>query len=939
MTRKHRMKGRVAVGAMYWSNPDTWNLGGAIPTTNDAVDIPSGTTIVLDVATASLGALTISGTLVAQQGVDVSITAASIAIEVGGVLQIGTEAAPYANNAVIELTGAFVSLTSAPTKVFGASAGENDGVSRGIMVEGSLILWGVAPTLCHTVLGASSSASASSFTLAAAPGWASGDQIVVGGSDYYNLGGAFTYPSGDSNALTLSGASSGTSISTTSALSAARYGVLQYATGAGMSLTDDGFTAGNLTGNLTQAALDSGHTPTSVAASINALIGAGTLPTVLDERAPVINTTRNIKIQGKDDTHWSTNGHGVHVMAMGTSSLVKLNAVEFKRCGQKGALGRYPIHWHMISYTEGTGAFVADVVGHVMQNCSVWNSMNRAITLHGTCGVLVDNNVCFDIKGHAAFEEDGSERRNTITNNVIMKVRAPDTAFRIKAHDAPGNTTGPTGFWLTNMDNTVNNNRACDCQGPGFWASLATQCFGNSILVDIHPNNIGVLSFEGNISHSNDRGMTTNLSVINDLGNTAEIQYQPTANEEPQVSGFDPVLTPPFTFHRLVFYKNLSSGYTNRVSFPIYSEWIQADNGTADFSGVTADYGELVRCLCIGTSLNSSSYPFANIPRAMTATYHAALRVSDCLVMGYPFVDGIWQGAGTELGGGMFQLHDLYIRGVEKGFNVENYSGNWLLDSNGGFRADSPQLDGNPLGNRLNSLACAIHDGAGIWTTAGRYWIYDLPYLTDGLSDLIDVAVNGSNGKSTATPFYSAYIGTIDGGTSGFNQLTINKVDNSLVSVGSWEIAEGTPGASLHHMRFGALQKGARFILTSQDIPSVYITANFTNLLTSSDNVIISLPFSNSVTAKAAVFSHIDFDPLTYPTAGMVTSGHAVLLSSAADRAAVESGDGTKFWQDTTNNRVWIKLVGGMLNDPGDWASPYTPERLYKTYHVQVRAA
>jgi hypothetical protein len=879
-----------------WSDPATW--GGSVPTTDDAVIIPANSLIILDVATASLGALTINGTLKAKAATDVTLTAASITIAVGGRLEIGSPGAPYTANAVIELTGPFVALTSAPTKIFGASAGENNGVSRGIMCDGALVLVGVHPTYCHTTLNASSLANVNSFTLASAPDWESGDQIVVGPTDFYNTA------SGASSPLTLNGASSGTSISTTTNLAAARYGVLQYITDSGMSLTPGTFTP-----------------------------PATPFPDVLDERAPVINTTRNIKLQGKNDTHWTTNGHGIHVMMMGSASLAQIDGVEFKRCGQKGALGRYPMHWHMLSYTEATGAFVGDVSGHYIKNSAIWDSMNRAITIHGTCGVVVDNNVCFDIKGHAIFLEDGSERRNSITNNVVLKVRAPDAAFIIKGHDVSNNVVGPSGLWISNMDNTIQNNRAADCQVVGIWNSLALQCWGNSILVPIKPLHINVLSFSGNIGHSNgNRGMTTAVGVSADTGTTSEFQYGPTTTGNASTSIEDPnVLNP--VFHRQTNYKNNAGGYFNRAGRPIYSEWVTADNAQLDFEGVTADWGVLTRVLGVGTSLNVSAVPGGSTELCFTATYHAALRTNNCVICNYPFVSGIGKPFG--IGGGMFRLTDIYIRGVEKGFNTLGYDNNTLINSNAGYRVPSPNVA--PTANF--SLACAILDETGMWTTPGWYWIYDLPYLTHGLGDLIDVATAGQNGKATATPFYGFHLGTIDGvGT--FNRLTVNKVDNSLVSVGSWDIAGGFVPGSLSQMRYAALQKNARFIVTSDSVPQTFVTSTFSNMFTGSDSVIVSLPFTGTKTAKAALFSHQDSDPVNYPGAGEGPAGRAVFLTSTGSRANVEAGDGTLFWQDTVNQRVWVKVVGGLVIDPGDWGSGlHEPEQFYRHIHVQVREA
>ena len=71
-------------------------------------------------------------------------------------------------------------------------------------------------------------------------------------------------------------------------MNAQRWGLLQYATASGMSLTYS---------------------------APPATVVAGT-PTVLDERAEVGNLTRNIVIQAPDDARWQNDKFGCHVMIM-----------------------------------------------------------------------------------------------------------------------------------------------------------------------------------------------------------------------------------------------------------------------------------------------------------------------------------------------------------------------------------------------------------------------------------------------------------------------------------------------------------------------------------------------------------------------------------------------------------------------------------------------
>src|SRR5690606_32457687 len=151
-------------------------------------------------------------------------------------------------------------------------------------------------------------------------------RIAVSITDFHGVG--------QTEVLTLARDTARNSMVTTTGLATFRWGRLQYpvdtvVNGSGMSLTPGPFTPSD-----------------------------SETPTVLDERAEVVNLTRRIVIQGADDAAWANNGFGVHVMVMGANSRAQVDGVEFVRCGQRRAMGRYPFHWHMLSYNEATGAFL-----------------------------------------------------------------------------------------------------------------------------------------------------------------------------------------------------------------------------------------------------------------------------------------------------------------------------------------------------------------------------------------------------------------------------------------------------------------------------------------------------------------------------------------------------------------------------------------------------
>ena len=132
-------------------------------------------------------------------------------------------------------------------------------------------------------------------------------------------------------------------------------------------------------------------------------------------------------------------------MFMGLNSRVQLLGVEVKRGGQAGAIGRYPLHFHMLSYnmqdgmnlpSDGTFLGATNNANHYIKKCSINVSSQRAFVIHGTHGALLEDNVAYDITGHAVFFEDGPEEVNTVSRNVVIQVTPPTTANRLVDSDS-----------------------------------------------------------------------------------------------------------------------------------------------------------------------------------------------------------------------------------------------------------------------------------------------------------------------------------------------------------------------------------------------------------------------------------------------------------------------------------------------------------------------
>ena len=316
---------------LYWSNSSTWTSFGATkPVAGSAVVIPDGIDIILNESPPSLASLNIMGKLqFANQ--DLNLTAGWIMVM--GTLEVGTEASPFTSKAVITLNA-----TNPNEEIMGMG-------TRGIMVMGGqLELHGNPPTKPITKLNNHEVIGATSINLLDAVSWNVNDQVLIAPTDYYGAG--------NSNAQRskITAINNSTTLTIQDGLNGHRWGKLQYLTPTGMSLT---------------------YAPPP------ANIVAGT-PTVLDERGEVGNLTRNIVVQSVDDALWQNNGFGCHIMIMRMGGMVgqaHLNGVEIRRGGQAGKLGRYPFHWHMLSYQGNTT--LPDATGQYIRNSVINQSAHR----------------------------------------------------------------------------------------------------------------------------------------------------------------------------------------------------------------------------------------------------------------------------------------------------------------------------------------------------------------------------------------------------------------------------------------------------------------------------------------------------------------------------------------------------------------------------------
>ena len=399
-------------GAARWSDPMSWP-GGSVPGAGDCATIPVGTTMFLDTSTESLGGLSIQGDLIMLCG-DYTITADWI--QVKGLLQIGTYGHRFHDAAKITLTddwdcqSPIVAHMPPPATIL-------DPPVLGVEGPGVLRLIGADMGASWTRLMRTALKDQDSLLLWQAPGWRAGQRIVIASTDFD--------------------------------MSQAEERVIGSTAGTAVTLTEN---------------LDHTHWGATEGQSFD---GSG-----IEERAEVALLDRNIVVEGVQGGG-SSAGHTLFLNPeAGATPRGELESVEFRYLGNRGQLGRYPVHFHHVG--DATGSFV--------RNCSIHESYNRAITLHASQNIEVTGNVSYDCLGHAFYFEDNSVTGCAMRGNLGLSTKVGQTL--------PSDER-PATFWVHNPLNEVDDNAAAGSEGVGFWFETE------------HGDPNPWTSFSGNVAHSN----------------------------------------------------------------------------------------------------------------------------------------------------------------------------------------------------------------------------------------------------------------------------------------------------------------------------------------------------------------------------------------------------------------------------------------------------
>ncbi|XP_037067926.1 cell surface hyaluronidase-like [Pollicipes pollicipes] len=210
---------------------------------------------------------------------------------------------------------------------------------------------------------------------------------------------------------------------------------------------------------------------------------------------------RNVRIHGRmedacyGDNHcgrFSFDTFGGQIKVLAGFQTVRIANAEIFHMGQNSVLGAYPVHFHMCGDVDSR-----EHPPYVRSN-AIHHTFSRCVTVHGTNGLLVEDNMAFDHYGHCYFLEDGGEKRTTFRRNLGFSTRRTS----LTPTDGRAST-----FWITNPDTAMEGNVAGGSEGFGIWYTFPREPIGPSAELGLMAENEAYRTplgaFVDNVAHSN----------------------------------------------------------------------------------------------------------------------------------------------------------------------------------------------------------------------------------------------------------------------------------------------------------------------------------------------------------------------------------------------------------------------------------------------------
>jgi len=430
----------IAAGSRAWSLRSTWDTGN-VPTLTDNVEIPVGSSVVLDTA-AVTKTLTVEGDLHCADD-DLSLLAETVMVM--GRITCGSPYTPYLNQ-----------LTLTLNPIAGALPGPNeDYKALMVMAPGVVELHG-EPRMSWTQLAEHALDGSNELVLAKATDWRVGDWVVIAPTQYFSEAGS------------PSPLPEGTDQSETAQITEIGAGGIQLTLDRSLQFRHYG----------KKSVYSKTSPPTSW---------------VVDESAEVGLLTRNIRIQGDSSSVGSKIGG--HMMSM-AGSQVHVSGIELFRMGQEKIRARYPFHWHLVG--NAPGQYIRNSSIHESYNrCVTVHGTHDTLVDDNVCYDFVGHGYFLEdgIEENNTFNHNlGVAARRPVPSTTpgdpysfcprflndppdpVAPIPLPlETDYR-----ESGASNGPAVFWISNPNNTYTNNVAAGSRGSGFWYHLETVPTGES---------------------------------------------------------------------------------------------------------------------------------------------------------------------------------------------------------------------------------------------------------------------------------------------------------------------------------------------------------------------------------------------------------------------------------------------------------------------------
>jgi hypothetical protein len=205
--------------------------------------------------------------------------------------------------------------------------------------------------------------------------------------------------------------------------------------------------------------------------------------------------------------------------------------------------------------------------------------------------------------------------------------------------------------------------------------------------------------------------------------------------------------------------------------------------------------------------------------------------------------------------------------------------------------------------------------------------VVDNPFYTHGLADASSLFPEvGFVG--TMTPFYGVLWIKVDShpamGKNSLIELRAARLDASLQEVGHNFIGDPSVSAYLPNMRHFAFAKGGSYALQFPNVspPVDKVEVTFRNAQSADSEFLVSIPWDGNTPVNARIESGSGVNLNTG-----VAQGRLRFLVNGTSLSDVQNDPtGVTMWQDTANDVVWVKYVGGLSWTVTPWSGGPTSD-------------